>query len=153
MKYKKNFYQIKSNQEIFEKIVKEKENIGYYHLPYQDTTLIKQFAKKVTQKHIIVVGIGGSSLGTFAIHKFLQHKENDKKLHFLETTDPIDVEYRLKKINLDDALFIVISKSGTTIETISIFKYLHTKIDFDSSNCVIITEANSKLDNYAKKII
>jgi len=151
MKYKKNFYQIKSNQEIFEKIVKEKENIGYYHLPYQDTTLIKQFAKKVTQKHIIVVGIGGSSLGTFAIHKFLQHKENDKKLHFLESTDPIDVEYRLRKINLDDALFIIISKSGTTIETISIFKYLHTKIDFDSSNCVIITEANSKLDNYAKK--
>ena len=82
MQYTKNFYQIKSNDEIFAKIQKEREYIGYYNLPYQDTTEIKEFAKTVKQKDIVVLGIGGSSLGTYAIHKFLQHKENDKKLHF-----------------------------------------------------------------------
>ena len=82
MKYNKNFYQIKSNKERFEKIEKEKGYIGYYNLPYQNTNAIKEFAKTVSQKDIVVVGIGGSSLGTFAIHKFLQHKENDKKLYF-----------------------------------------------------------------------
>ncbi|WP_298753691.1 glucose-6-phosphate isomerase [uncultured Arcobacter sp.] len=150
MKYNKNFYQIKSNQEIFERIKKEKSYIGYYNLPYQDTSEIKEFAKTVTQKDIVVVGIGGSSLGTFAIHKFLQHKENEKKLHFLESTDPLDLQRRISKINLNDALFIIISKSGTTVETVSILKYLHTLTTIDSSNTICITENDSKLNSFAK---
>ena len=150
MKYTKNFYQIKSNQEIFKKIVKEKETIGYYHLPYQDTIAIKEFASTVKQKHIVVLGIGGSSLGTYAIHQFLQHKENDKTLHFLESTDPVDVQSKINKIDLNDVLFIIISKSGSTIETISIFKYLHSIVQIDSSNCIAITEIDSQLNHYAK---
>ncbi|AXH11870.1 glucose-6-phosphate isomerase [Halarcobacter bivalviorum] len=150
MKYHKSFYQIKSNEEIFSKIVKEKEHIGYYSLPFQETKEIKEFAKRVKQKHIVVVGIGGSSLGTFAIHHFLIDKENDKKLHFLESTDPIDLQRRIRKIDLKDALFIVISKSGTTIETISILKYLSSILVLDSSNTICITEEDSKLNSFAK---
>ncbi len=149
MKYQKSFYQIKSNEEIFEKIKKEKEIIGYYNLPFQDTKEIKSIAKNVKQKHIVVVGIGGSSLGTFAIHHFLIDKENDKKLHFLESTDPIDLQRRIKKIDLEDALYIVISKSGTTIETISILKYLSSKVELTSINTVCITEEDSKLSVFA----
>jgi glucose-6-phosphate isomerase len=150
MKYNKNFYQIKSNNEIFERIVKEKSYIGYYNLPYQDTSYIKKFAKTVTQKDIVVVGIGGSSLGTFAIHKFLQHKENSKKLHFLESTDPLDLQRRISKIDLNNAFFIIISKSGTTVETVSILKYLHTLTTIDSKNTICITENDSKLNTFAK---
>lgn len=150
MNYNKNFYQIKSNDEIFEKIVEEKETIGYYNLPYQDTTEIKEFAKTVKPKDIVVVGIGGSSLGTYAIHQFLQHKENEKKLHFLESTDPLDLQRRINKIDLNDAFFIIISKSGTTIETVSILKYLHSITTIDSSNTVCITENDSKLNAFAK---
>ncbi len=150
MKYHKSFYQIKSNEEIFSKIIKEKEHIGYYSLPFQETKEIKEFAKSVKQKHIVVVGIGGSSLGTFAIHHFLIDKENDKKLHFLESTDPIDLQRRIRKIDIEDALFIVISKSGTTIETISILKYLSSILVLDSSNTICITEEDSKLNSFAK---
>ena len=88
MKYQKNFYQIKSNNEIFEKIVEENKDIGYYNLPYEDISDILNFSKTVTQKDIIVVGIGGSSLGTYAINSFLRNKSNGKELHFLESTDP-----------------------------------------------------------------
>ncbi|NVJ54165.1 MAG: glucose-6-phosphate isomerase [Campylobacteraceae bacterium] len=150
MKYQKSFYQIKSNDAIFEKIKNEKETIGYYNLPFQDINSIKEFAKNVQQQHIVVVGIGGSSLGTFAIHHFLIDKENDKKLHFLESTDPIDLQRRIKKIDLDDALFIIISKSGTTIETISILKYLSSKIELTNINTVCVTEEDSKLSIFAK---
>ena len=37
MEYCKNFYQIKSNSEIFERIDAERGSIGYYGLPYQET--------------------------------------------------------------------------------------------------------------------
>ena len=63
-------------------------------------------------------------MGTYAIHKFLKTKKtSNKKLHFFESTDPTDIKSRLEKLDLQDTLFLVISKSGTTIETISIFKY------------------------------
>jgi glucose-6-phosphate isomerase len=150
MKYNKNFYQIKSNDEIFEKIVAEKETIGYYNLAFQDTKTIKNFAKNIKQKDIVVIGIGGSSLGTFAIHEFIRNKENDKKLHFLESTDPIDLERRVSKINFNDALFIVISKSGSTIEVVSILKYISSLVDINKSNTICITENNSKLNTFAK---
>ncbi|MEA2016807.1 MAG: glucose-6-phosphate isomerase [Campylobacterota bacterium] len=150
MKYSRNFYQIKSNDDIFKQIIQEKEIIGYYHLPYQDTKNIKEFAATVTQKDIVVIGIGGSSLGTFAIHKFVRGLTNDKKLHFLESTDPLELKLKVSKINLKDALFIVISKSGTTIEVMSNFKYLHSLVKIDKSNCICITEDDSKLNRYAK---
>ena len=148
MQYSKNFYQIKSNEDIFEKIKEESQTIGYYNLPFQD---IKEYVKTVTQKDIVVVGIGGSSLGTFAIHKFVRHNTNEKKIHYLESTDPLDIMTKIQKIDLDNALFIIISKSGTTVETISIFKYLHSLVTINNTNCVIITENNSKLDKYAKE--
>jgi glucose-6-phosphate isomerase len=154
MQYSKNYYQIKSNETIFNLIKEESKSIGYYNLPFEDTTNIKDFALTVKQKNIVVVGIGGSSLGTYAIHKFLKQKIkkiSNKKLHFLESTDPIDLEYRMDKIDFSDAMFIIISKSGNTIETVSIFKYLHSKIDITSKNCTIISEDDSSLTAYAKE--
>jgi len=71
MKYERNFYQIKSNDTIFDEIKKEKDSIGYYSLPYQDISEIHSFSKTVKQKNILILGIGGSSLGTSAIYDFL----------------------------------------------------------------------------------
>ncbi|AXH09183.1 glucose-6-phosphate isomerase [Malaciobacter halophilus] len=152
MQYSKSFYQIKSSQTIFNYVKDEIEQIGYYSLPFQDTTKIKEYAKKVSKKHIAIVGIGGSTLGTFAIYQFLKRtSEFDKKLHFFETTDPTDIKQRLKKLDLEDTLFLIISKSGTTIETISIFKYLSSLIKMSNENCTIISENDSKLTAFANK--
>ena len=150
MKYTKNFYQIKSNAEIFERLKAERENIGYYNLPYQDTTEIKKYAQSITKKHIVVLGIGGSSLGARAIYEFLLPSSNySKDLLFLETVDPLKINHCLKKVDLKDAQFVIISKSGSTIETISIFKYLNSLVEIDSSNCTIISEAESELTKFA----
>jgi len=152
MQYSRNFYQIKSNEEIFEGIKNEIDEIGYYNLPLQDTSVFKSFAKSVKQKHIAIIGIGGSTLGTIAIYNFLKLTNTyDKKLHFFESTDPMDIKARINKLDLENTLFIVISKSGTTIETISLFKYFHTLIKIDKSNCVIVSETKSKLSSYANK--
>ena len=152
MKYSKNFYQIKSNTDIFEKIKTERESVGYYNLPYQDTTEIREYAESINKKHIIVLGIGGSSLGARAIYDFLLPSNNyDKELIFLETVDPLKINHCLKKLDLGDAQFVVISKSGNTIETISIFKYLDSLIEIDSTNCTIISEAESELTQFANE--
>ena len=152
MKYIKNFYQIKSNSEIFDKIKAERngDEVGYYQLPYQDTTEIKDYASTITKKHIVVVGIGGSSLGARAIYEFLLPSNNyTKDLLFLETIDPLKVNYLLKSIDLADTQFVIISKSGNTLETISLFKYLDSLVTIDSNNCTIISEAKSKLTQFA----
>jgi glucose-6-phosphate isomerase len=152
MKYTKNFYQIKSNSEIFDKIKVERDSneIGYYHLPYQDTSEIKSYAVTITKKNVVVIGIGGSSLGSRAIYEFLLPSNNyNKKLIFLETIDPLKVNHILKSIDLSDTQFVIISKSGSTIEPISLFEYIDSLITIDSSNCTIISEAKSKLTQFA----
>ncbi len=151
MKYHNNFNPIISDEDIFNEIVKEKEDIGYYNLVHQDTTAFKDYASSIKQTNIVIIGIGGSTLGTYAIYKFLKYSKTlSKQLYFLETTDPIDIKSKINSIDLEDALFIVISKSGTTIETISIFKYINSLIKCDKNNTVVITESDSKLNKYAK---
>ncbi len=151
MKYQDNFNPTISDEEILREIRAEKEFIGYYELPLQETENFKSYAKKVKQKNIVVIGIGGSTLGTYAIYKFLKHsKKLEKKLFFLETTDPIDIKSKIESIDLNDALFIVISKSGTTVETLAIFKYIHSLVKIDKNNCVVVTESDSKLNKYAQ---
>jgi glucose-6-phosphate isomerase len=151
MRYKDNYNPSISDEQLFSEIQKEKEYIGYYNLAQQDIQAYKEYAKTVRKKNIVVIGIGGSTLGTYAIYKFLKHsRELSKKLFFLETTDPIDIESKLENIDLDDTLFIVISKSGTTVETISIFKYIHSLVELNKTNTLIITEEDSKLNTYAK---
>ena len=152
MKYTKNFYQINSNAEIFERIKAERKEVGYYDLPYQDTIEIKEYARSITKKYIVVLGIGGSSLGAKAIYEFLLSSKNvTKDLLFLETIDPLKINFSLQSVDLNDAQFVIISKSGNTIETISIFKYLNSLVEIDRTNCTIISEAKSTLTQFANK--
>ncbi|EQB34618.1 glucose-6-phosphate isomerase [Sulfurimonas hongkongensis] len=152
MKYTHNFNPCISDRDIFKEIVKEKEYIGYYNLVHQDTTNFKEYAKGVKQSNVVVIGIGGSTLGTYAIYKYLKYSKSLKKqLYFLETTDPIDIKSKLEAIDLNDTLFVVISKSGTTIETVSIFKYINSLVKCDKDNTIVVTESDSKLNYYAQK--
>ena len=150
MQYNKNFYQIKSNDYIFNKLKDERSNIGYYQLPYQATAEIKDYAASISKKHIVVIGIGGSSLGAKAIYEFLLPSNSyDKDLLFLATVDPLEIKQLLKSISLIDAHFVVVSKSGNTIETLSLFKYIGGLVEINPENCTIISENQSKLTQFA----
>jgi len=151
--YQKNFYQIRSNEYIMQKLKEEQESIGYYKLPFANTDEVKEYAKSVDKDTVVVIGIGGSSLGASAIYDFLKRKNNfKKKLLFLETTDPIDINSKIESLDLDNTLFIAISKSGTTVETVAILKYLSKIVEFNRDNLVVISEDNTPLMNYAKEL-
>lgn len=147
-----------SDEDIFLEIKKEREEIGYYSLPYQNIENLKKELDELDfkQKNIAIIGIGGSTLGTYAIYNFLKfHKRKNKTLKkeifFFESTDPVNLNGTISEFDLEDTLFIVISKSGTTIETVSIFKYLTSLVKMDSSNLLIITEDDSKLNYFAQR--
>jgi len=152
MKYERNFYQIKSNDEILNNLKEEIGTIGYYSLHEQDISSILSYAKKVTKDYVYIVGIGGSSLGTKAIYTFLRTTKNlKKKLFFLDTIDPLRINYLLNLGDLNNSQFIIVSKSGSTIEPISILKYLNTKIKISKDNCSVITGKDTPLWEFASK--
>ena len=152
MKYERNFYEIKSNDEILENLREESETIGYYSLHKENIDSIHTHAKKVRKDSIYVIGIGGSSLGAKAIYTFLRTTHNFKKrLFFLDTIDPLRINYLLSLGDLNNSHFIVISKSGSTVEPISILKFLDTRINISKDNCSVITGKNTSLWEFASK--
>jgi len=152
MKYERNFYQIKPNDEILSNLRKELQTVGYYSLPYQDIEPIESYSSSIKKKYIYIIGIGGSTLGTKAIYTFLRATNNfDKKLFFLDTIDPLRINYLLSLGDLSNSQFIVISKSGDTIEPISILKYVDSKISITKDNCTVIAGKQTRLCQFAKE--
>ena len=92
-------------------------------------TTIKKFSKF---KNIVIVGMGGSILGTKSIYSFFKKKVK-KKVFFFDNLD-INLNLQFNKIkNLKNSCFIIVSKSGNTFETITnlsiIFQNLYLKIN------------------------
>ena len=100
---------------------------------------LKKFKKF---KSIALIGMGGSILGSEAIYGFLQKKIR-RKIYFLNNLDPEQIKI-LKKKELNKILFLVISKSGNTIETLSNMFSLNI-IKKNTKNVIIITEKNNNL--------
>lgn len=98
--------------------------------PFIDTALDKELIKKLKViakdykkfKKVIVLGIGGSSLGGIALMRALytplKHMEKDSThFFFLDQIDPDLISHLNYNIDLKNTHFIAISKSGGTIET------------------------------------
>lgn len=156
----------KALDNVFDLICLERQNkkSGYYELPFEQKTLEDCYAYVTerkefldTIKNIVIIGIGGSSLGLKAIDSLLSHLPTRKniQLAFLEHTDPIEIEKSLCNIHTKDTLFVIISKSGTTIETSSLMKYVIHRYDLfkddqKKSHLLFITDEDSPLYFLAK---
>ncbi len=80
---------------------------------------IKSFAKF---KHLLVLGIGGSDLGCRAILEAMRTSGTKTKIHFAgDTTDPDEIESIFNQLDWRHTAVNVISKSGGTLETMSVF--------------------------------
>ena len=96
---------------------------------------LKRFKKFNT---VVMVGMGGSILGSEAIYSFLK-KRIKKHFIFLNDIDEDELQRIKSKQKLSKILFIIISKSGNTIETLSNIRALKI-IKKRSKNIIIISE-------------
>jgi len=105
---------------------------------------------------VVLLGMGGSSLGAEVLREVLV-KNGTPKFHILDSTDPDEIATLDSKIALATTLFIVASKSGSTLEP-SIFKdYYFDRVtsaigkDKAGSHFVAITDPGSNLEKEATK--
>lgn len=128
----------------FEQYRKKILKSPFAELPWQDMSQLKHFTNNPFEK-TVVVGIGGSSLGAKAL------LSGNKKITFLDNIDPDFVDATLRGLNLKKTLFLLISKSGETIEITSLAKILFSKIK-SSRNFLLITDnKQGSLFQMAKK--
>ncbi len=130
----------------------------------QDTALRKQIKKLASElcsrktKEVMVVGIGGSNLGTWAVYDAVRPK--GMALSFYDTVYSTHIAQGIERIKQvfkqgDELLINIVSKSGTTNETVAVARVLISalkkvrKKDWHKF-MVVTTEPGSKLDAWAQ---
>jgi transaldolase/glucose-6-phosphate isomerase len=120
---------------------------------------LKQFAaevKKAKFKHVLLLGMGGSSLCPEVLRMTFGKVAGFPELHVLDSTDPTQIKAIEKKLDLKTTLCIVSSKSGSTLEP-NIFKqYFFERVKkavgekLVGSRFIAVTDPGSKMQQVAE---
>ncbi|OGJ47921.1 hypothetical protein A2229_02960 [Candidatus Peregrinibacteria bacterium RIFOXYA2_FULL_33_7] len=142
----KNLFQISEKHGLTEKELEKYKNStpqylknikslnqGFYKVFSENNTIkdIQKFAQEKNKfKDIVVLGIGGSALGTICLKKAFSHlfQERTPRVHILDNIDPTIFAEIEDILNYEKTLFIVVTKSGETPETLSQYFYFYKKI-------------------------
>ncbi len=138
------------NKEIIASINDSEKTLNILNKNYKfnfDFNDLKRFKKF---KKIAIVGMGGSILGTEAIYNFLKFKIK-KKVYFFNNLDNNMIANFEKTKNNSNTLFIIISKSGNTIETLTNLSLLKILKNKSKSLIVISEKKDNVLYSLAKK--
>ncbi|MBP9842061.1 MAG: glucose-6-phosphate isomerase [Simkaniaceae bacterium] len=102
---------------------RNEKTTSYAKLAYQELEKLKKFLDGVEKEgftDLIQVGIGGSDLGPRAIYLSLRaFQKAGRTVHFISNVDPDDASDVLSQVDLTKTLVVVVSKSGTTLETLT----------------------------------
>lgn len=121
--------------------------------------LYESFAEEVRAEGFtdaVVLGMGGSSLGPEVISATYGHREGFPKLRILDSTDPDEVRAVEAAVNLETTLFIVASKSGSTLEPNVFRDYFLGRMkevvgaDKAGRHFVAVTDPGSAMEKAAK---
>ncbi len=146
--FNSNFDNIVINENIDQSIFNVIKNLPSLNVAFdrdllERTKIITDKFKKNKEK-IIVLGTGGSNLGARALNNI--NINTKVSLEFYDNVDPVNFEKNFENLNFDTTGFLVISKSGSTPETLSQFSCLYQKaIELNKvmnffSNTLVITE-------------
>ena len=150
--YNKN---LKKVRKIFKTLLNDLKNfeiplLESYDKDYEfdfSTAMVKKFSKC---KNIVIIGMGGSILGTKSIYSFLK-KKIKKEVFFFDNLD-LNLNINYKKIkNLKNSCFIVAGKSGRTIETIINLGTIFSKNLLKNKLIIICEPTDNSLMDIANK--
>jgi glucose-6-phosphate isomerase len=108
--------------------------------------------------HVLLMGMGGSSLAPEVFRLVFGVKEGYLDLSVLDSTDAASVRKFKNSLDLNKTLFIVSTKSGGTVETLSFAKYYYNQMlqkfgkERAGHHFVAITDEGSKLEGLAKQL-
>jgi transaldolase/glucose-6-phosphate isomerase len=111
---------------------------------------LQLFARNVAEDvdHVVLLGMGGSSLAPEMFARTFGSAPGYPSLIILDTTHPAEVHAVTDTIDPDRTLFLVSSKSGGTIETISLYRHFRSVAD-DPQRFVAITDPETSLEYLA----
>lgn len=141
---------------------KSRDMMDWIDLPYEGKSFFEEtqtYGKHIRNhyENFIVLGIGGSALGAKAIKQAL-YPYNSGKIN-VTIFDNIDAEnfYSIiESVNLEKTMFNVVTKSGTTVEILTMFVIVLEKLktlmgEKASLNLVVTTEKNNALWNFCQE--
>ncbi len=100
--------------------------------------------------HALLLGMGGSSLCPEVLAMTFPKASGFPRMHVLDSTDPAQVKAVEEKIDLENTVFIVASKSGTTLEPTIFKQYFFDRAGNDGRRFIAITDPGSKLEQEAR---
>jgi transaldolase/glucose-6-phosphate isomerase len=118
-----------------------------------DVTTFADQVREAGFTHVVLLGMGGSSLSAEVCRMTFGRATEWPELLVLDSTNPADVRDVERRIDLPRALFIVASKSGTTLETLSLYRYFWDVVSrarpVPGTQFVAITDPDTSLANEA----
>jgi len=137
------------------------DRLGWLELPemmHEKLEDFKMFAEQVKEKglsHILLFGMGGSSLAPEIFQKTFGNASGYPELIVLDSTHPSAVRFMQDKLDLRRTLFLISSKSGTTEETLSFFRYFWKQMSLvtetPGDHFVAITDPGTPLMKLAQE--
>ena len=100
--------------------------------------------------HVVLLGMGGSSLAPEVFATSFERASGRPELIVLDTTDPAEIAAVEAAVDLARTLFVVASKSGTTLETLSHLAYFWERVP-DGAHFVCVTDPGTSLEATARE--
>jgi glucose-6-phosphate isomerase len=116
-----------------------------------DLPAVEAFAEETRGEgfsDVVLLGMGGSSLAPEVLRRSFAHRDGWPRLHVLDSTDAATIRAVQQAVDLERTLFVVSSKSGGTIEPLSLFAHFWSLVG-DGRRFVAITDPGSGLERLA----
>ncbi len=99
---------------------------------------------------VVLLGMGGSSLAPEVLRRSFEGREGNARLHVLDSTDAARIRTVERAVDLRRTLFVVSSKSGGTIEPLSLFAHFFSLVEHGNS-FIAITDPGTGLEELADR--
>ena len=138
--------------------------VGWLHIVEQELTDLDRLCgfaeqvKKVAFTDVVLLGMGGSSLGPEVLSETFERQAGWPRFHMLDSTDPAQIKTIERSIDLGKTLFIVSSKSGTTLEPNIFMNYFFDRVgavrgkDKAGEHFIAVTDPGSPLERRANQL-